>query len=352
MAPPQQRRGTISSFRRQKTSQWTRLVYHRIGVAQAAVFIFVIAITYHVLKQRAGRGAMVQELIRQVSQIEGSGGPIVAHLSSLSKETTTSHARKSKDARMRALKWIEVDRYGNQYRENEFVNLVQRYSLAVLYFSTGGDETWNKCSRDLRSPCDDGDKENGITRFLSDNSPECLWYGVGCHENKVIWLDLTNINLHGTIMDELSLLPELQSLWLSENRNLGGTLAESIGELKKLQSISLFNTSIGGTIPERLFELRKLSSLRIYGSEFTGSIPSRVGQAKEMAWMWLHDNKLTGTIPREIANLNKLEVHGNDVGKTTQEIDAICELRTKRLDHFWADCSSCTCCTRCFPSAT
>jgi hypothetical protein len=50
-------------------------------------------------------------------------------------------------------------------------NLLQRYVLALLYFSTGGDN-WIKCRRDGVTLCQG---EN----FLS-NAHECEWGGITC----------------------------------------------------------------------------------------------------------------------------------------------------------------------------
>jgi hypothetical protein len=63
--------------------------------------------------------------------------------------------------------------------------LVQRYSLTALYYSTDGPK-WNFCSADAaKSNCVSANK-----RFLSGGS-ECDWYGVVCNKNnKVTLLDL------------------------------------------------------------------------------------------------------------------------------------------------------------------
>ena len=62
--------------------------------------------------------------------------------------------------------------------------LVQRYSLTALYYSTDGPK-WNFCSADAaKSNCESANK-----RFLSGGS-ECDWYEVECFNSRVIKLNL------------------------------------------------------------------------------------------------------------------------------------------------------------------
>ena len=67
-------------------------------------------------------------------------------------------------------------------------NFTQRYVLALLYFSTSGDN-WIRCTRNETSQCLD-------ERFLSD-SHECNWGGITCDsQNRVIKLNLgKSVNL-------------------------------------------------------------------------------------------------------------------------------------------------------------
>ena len=60
--------------------------------------------------------------------------------------------------------------------------ILQRYILAVLYYSTGGDE-WSTCGGKAGTPCD------GSERFLS-KADVCSWHGMLCSDN-----DLTEITL-------------------------------------------------------------------------------------------------------------------------------------------------------------
>ena len=68
--------------------------------------------------------------------------------------------------------------------------VVQRYALAVFYYSTGGDD-WAFCSANESSPCPSDE-----ARFLSFSS-ECDWFGVSCNEyDKVNALKMERCTCH------------------------------------------------------------------------------------------------------------------------------------------------------------
>jgi hypothetical protein len=103
----------------------------------------------------------------------------------------------------KALAWLEND---PQYNDYELHRLNQRYSLAVLYYSTNG-ESWNNT---------DG--------WLSDDN-ECTWYqydGYGPEDDKsclagsrLAVLKLVDNDLDGSIPTELELLTDLEYMIVS-----------------------------------------------------------------------------------------------------------------------------------------
>jgi len=63
-------------------------------------------------------------------------------------------------------------------------SLNQRYTLALLYFSTNGND-WPFCGAiESESPCRD-ENGNDLVRFLSEVS-ECEWYGITCDINNLV----------------------------------------------------------------------------------------------------------------------------------------------------------------------
>jgi Leucine-rich repeat (LRR) protein len=81
----------------------------------------------------------------------------------------------------------------------------------------------------------------------------CTWINVECDsQNNIIYLNLGN-------------------------QGLSGTLAPQIGNLPFLQNLYLQNNSISGEIPATIGQLTNLTTLFLYANNFTGEIPSAIG---------------------------------------------------------------------------
>ncbi|KAG6547118.1 hypothetical protein Mapa_011370 [Marchantia paleacea] len=89
---------------------------------------------------------------------------------------------------------------------------------------------------------------------------------------------------------------------------LSGTLAPSIGLLKKLQYLKMQNNHITAPLPDSLGELTNLQSLDVYQNNFTGGIPSSLGALVQLKFLRLFNNSLSGEIPASLANLSNLQV--------------------------------------------
>jgi hypothetical protein len=120
-------------------------------------------------------------------------------LPSYSKELASNNAS---FPQAQAWTWLQGD---PQYNEYELYRLYQRYTLAVLYYSTNGD-SWN------------------YTRGWMSNTSECSWYQFddsgpqddkSCVEaSRLSFLDLGGNVLDGTIPTELELLTDLEYISL------------------------------------------------------------------------------------------------------------------------------------------
>jgi hypothetical protein len=85
--------------------------------------------------------------------------------------------------------------------------LIQRWALAVMYFSTGGDD-WTECFADDVA-CTTSLAFLGDDAFLSESN-ECEWAGISCDlEGCVTEIEYEENNLVGTIPTELGLLEDL-----------------------------------------------------------------------------------------------------------------------------------------------
>jgi len=147
--------------------------------------------------------------------------------------------------------------------------LQQRYTLAVTYFATGGDQ-WSMCSR-YDEKCGTEDPFKLQTNFLSGNH-ECTWAGIDCLElsNCVNKMEFEANNIVGTIPSEISALVHLER-WAMEQGGLSSTIPSSIGALKNLTVLDLDFNALTGTYHRAFvvrFESKRSALLFTYTSLF------------------------------------------------------------------------------------
>ncbi|KAJ9687773.1 hypothetical protein PVL29_016301 [Vitis rotundifolia] len=123
------------------------------------------------------------------------------------------------------------------------------------------------------------------------------WEGIGCFNERVISVILTSMDLKGELSGDLQGLSELQTLDLSYNQGLTGSIPSSIGNLKKLTNLILVGCSFSGLIPDSIGSLTNLVVLSLNSNSFSGGIPPSIGNLSNLNWLDLTNNQLTGTIP-------------------------------------------------------
>jgi hypothetical protein len=220
-----------------------------------------------------------------------------------------------------ALTWLKDDPIAMS-KDRDTSVVLQRYILAVLYYSTfgrGWDESYN---------------------FLSD-ADVCMWNngtdsanggrGVFCSTEKktIDWVAMSDNNLRsGTLPWELFLLTSLTHIDLGSNL-LEGTIPTRIGLSTKLEVLGLSSNRLTGplptTMPSTMTELfldvnaltgtipsswgadmPKLEYLILNSNQLTGPLPTTMPST--MTALYLSDNALTGTIPSSWgADMPKLE---------------------------------------------
>jgi hypothetical protein len=173
--------------------------------------------------------------------------------------------------------------------------ILQRFSLAVFYYSTGG-ANWERNDR-----------------WLSEEN-ECLWYtsssALPCDDSlRYTTIDLDFNNLSGTIASELGLLSNsLTQLDLSGNgEGLSGSIPALLGFLTMLTSIDLSRNALQGTIPGSAGKWNKLQLLDLSMNELTGALPLSIGIWTDLRVMNLEKNRLGGSLPTTIAAMTSLQ---------------------------------------------
>ncbi|KAL3783278.1 hypothetical protein ACHAW5_010270 [Stephanodiscus triporus] len=237
--------------------------------------------------------------------------------------------------------------------ETQLILNEQRYALAVMYFSLGGDE-WNVGSNP--GP----DKSAGPGKWLSGLN-YCDWGSeitsangsydqMVCDEfGNVLYLNLQSNNMVGEIPPEIGVLVYMES-YISFFNAQSGPIPTTLGLLKLLETFDVesnnmegdlfqpeyigldgltnivnFRASInnfGGTIPSDIGLWTRLQNLWFAENEITGTIPSEVGYLVDMEAFLFYTNQISGTIPTEIGNLDKLywlDMESNQIDGTIPE---------------------------------
>ena len=170
--------------------------------------------------------------------------------------------------------------------------LLQRYILGVLYYSTGG-SGWTA-------------RHN----FLDTTVPSCAWNRrshLVCDNNGLVTeIDLSHDDLTGSLPRELGFLSALTSLNFESN-DLTGTLPLEITWLTKLTSLDLSENHISGTLHSEFGYLSNLISLDFAENSFNGTISGQFGLLSDnLSDIDFGFNYLIGTIPYEIGWLTNL----------------------------------------------
>jgi hypothetical protein len=193
----------------------------------------------------------------------------------------------------KALAWLD----GNEkLEEYSMRKAIQRYTLAVFYYSTSG-ENWT---------------ESG--GWLTDED-ECTWFSHAnnpvCDESDVfLQLILYDNNLVGSLPSELALLSDsLLSLGFKDDM-LTGTLATELGLLINVEFFQFYNTDLSGTIPTELGRLKMKgdngTAFYLEGNSLSGTIPPEIVAFPGVEYLSLAYNDLTGSIPSEIGIASSL----------------------------------------------
>ncbi|XP_044476869.1 probable LRR receptor-like serine/threonine-protein kinase At3g47570 [Mangifera indica] len=143
----------------------------------------------------------------------------------------------------------------------------------------------------------------------SISNPICNWIGISCggHHERVTALNLSFMDLGGTISPHLGNLSFLLNLDLSYN-NFHGHLPNELGQLRRLRVFSISNNRISGGIPGFIGLLSKLQILKLEYNNLSGTIPDVLFNVTTLEALWSHNNNIQGSISSEIAKLTRLKI--------------------------------------------
>ena len=215
----------------------------------------------------------------------------------------TSHQRE-------ALCWWLNDMDKNVEKLSKNEALIQRYILAVVYFSTNGASWFNS------------------SNWLTPES-ECNWYGIGYETlpGVINMIDMSSNNIKGSLPSEIGQLRGLERLILNENK-LRNQLPLQIVQLNYLQTLNLSKNEIDGILLPEIKHLSELKFLDLSFHTISSTIPSEIGFLHRLEHLDLSNNLFSGEINIDFMGVSKLKVilfnnnllQGNPAMKDTRSL--------------------------------
>ena len=187
---------------------------------------------------------------------------------------------------------------------------VQLWTLGVFYYETIG-HTWYDSTNWMRD------------RVRGNNITVCDWYGLTCNtDGWVTRIELESNRVQRDIPSELQLLTNLQYLGLSYNSL--GKLPVWLFDMPNLQVIDLDGNGIQ-YIPDNISKKNIVKELYLAENEIW-ELPSSLGMLRKLEVLWLWNNELEGTLPEFMGGFRNL-------GKCRVQVDMlsfICSLTDDR----------------------
>ncbi|WMV32077.1 hypothetical protein MTR67_025462 [Solanum verrucosum] len=174
---------------------------------------------------------------------------------------------------------------------------------------------------------------NILASNWSSSVPVCSWIGITCssRHHRVTALNISSMQLHGTIPPHLGNLSFLVSLninnntfhgdlpqelahlqrlkfFYAKNNNFTGAIPSFLSLLPNLRFLNLSNNQFSGKIPSSLSNLTKLQVLSIQSNFFEGEIPQELGDLRYLIVLNLQYNQLSGSIPPSIFDISTMQV--------------------------------------------
>jgi hypothetical protein len=221
----QQQQNEEHILRAKRDPWWRRNQWWLAGVAMVLAITIVLSM---VLTLTSGESPKAPTMAPTTLQ-EGFEDQLIKLVTSEFPASTAAISSKDVSPQSRALEWMADQSLRDDESSIMFDSLstestLQLFSLATLYFSTGGESSWLNTKGWMIS---------------NTTSSKCEWFGVECNADGAVQnLSLSGNMLNGTLPPEMSILSSgLEVLNLSSN-NLVGPVPSEIGSMTVRSHIS------------------------------------------------------------------------------------------------------------------
>ncbi|GAY34416.1 hypothetical protein CUMW_011300 [Citrus unshiu] len=162
-----------------------------------------------------------------------------------------------------------------------------------------------------------------LEKWLSFGGDPCgdSWQGVFCVFSNVTEIRLTGMNLGGVLADTLGDLESVINIDLSNN-HIGGSIPSNLPVT--VRNFSLSGNQLTGSIPESLSRLTQLLDLSLNNNHLNGGIPDAFHQFTGLINFDLSANNLTGQLPpstRNLSSLYSLHLQNNKLSGTLNVLE-------------------------------
>ncbi|XP_070038067.1 probable LRR receptor-like serine/threonine-protein kinase At3g47570 [Nicotiana tomentosiformis] len=185
----------------------------------------------------------------------------------------------------------------------------------------------------LKSHISSSDPNDIIASNWSSSSSVCSWIGITCSSlhNRITALDISSMQLYGTVPPHVGNLSFLVSLDISNN-NFHGELPEELSHLQRLKLIIVESNNFTGVFPSFLSLLPNLRILRLSSNQFYGKIPPSLSNLTKLQGLGVERNFLEGEIPQELGNLRYMTILDLQLNQLTGSIPpSIFNITTMRI---------------------
>ncbi|KAJ9162736.1 hypothetical protein P3X46_022490 [Hevea brasiliensis] len=141
-----------------------------------------------------------------------------------------------------------------------------------------------------------------------------IWEGIQCSNSRITSIVLSGMGLTGTLTADIGNLPKLQNLSLASNK-FNGEIPPSIGNLLNLYWLDITDNKLTGTIPVSnetspgLDLLVNTGHFHLGQNQLTGTIPPKLFSSNmTLIHVLLDSNQLSGSIPSSLELVRSLEL--------------------------------------------
>ncbi|CAL9014512.1 unnamed protein product [Prunus brigantina] len=172
-----------------------------------------------------------------------------------------------------------------------------------------------KCLQSLKQSLKDPDGKLASWDFRNTSVVAmCKFVGVTCwndRENRILNLELRDMELSGAIAKDIEYCSSLQNLDLGGNKLSGSIPPDICTWLPFLVTLDFSNNDFSGPIPTDLQHCKYLNNLILSDNKLTGTIPYEFSSLVRLKRFSVANNKLTGTIPAFLDRFDKADFAGN-----------------------------------------